>query len=91
MGAILKGLTTVKYKLCRVSKAYKVISRRTLTLLIVPFYRIHLNLIPRIVAFNSNKYAVYFLNDATRINKVDIIVKKLSLTQRVIIYYNIIK
>jgi len=34
---------------------------------------------------------VYFLNNATQINKVDIIVKKLSLTQRVITYYNIIK
>jgi len=70
----------VKYKLYRVSKAYKVISRRTLTPLTVPFYRIYLNLIPRIVIFNSNKYAVYFLNNVTRINKVDIMVKKLSLT-----------
>jgi len=57
----------------------------------VPFYRIYLNLIPRIVIFNSNKYIVYFLNNATQINKVDIIVKKLSLTQRVIIYCNVIK
>jgi len=81
----------VEYKLYRVSKAYKVISRRILTLLIVPFYRIYLNLIPRIVAFNSSKYAVHFLNNITRINKVDIIVKKSSLTQRVIIYCNIIK
>jgi len=70
----------VEYKLYRVSKAYKVISRRTLTLLIVPFYRIHLNLIPGIVAFNSNKYAVYFLNNIMRINKVDIIAKKSFLT-----------
>jgi len=80
MGAILKGLIIVECKLYRVSKAYKVISRRILTLLTVPFYRIHLNLIPRIVAFNGNKYIVYFLNNATRINKVDIMVKKLSLT-----------
>ena len=67
------------------------ISRKTLTLLIVPFYRIHLNLIPGIVAFNSNKYIIHFLNNATRINKVDIMVKKSSLTQRVIIYCNVIK
>ena len=71
---------TVKCKLCRVSKAYKVISRRTLTPLMVPFYKIYLNLIPGIVAFNGDKYMVYFLNNATRINKVDTIVKKLSLT-----------
>jgi len=70
----------VECKLYRVSKAYKVISRRILTLLTVPFYKIHLNLIPGIVAFNSNKYTVYFLNDATRINKVDIMAKKSSLT-----------
>jgi len=57
----------------------------------VPFYKIHLNLIPRIVAFNSDKYAVHFLNNATQMNKVDIMVKKSFLTQRVIIYYNIIK
>jgi len=31
MGAILKGPITVEYKACGVSKAYKVISRRTLT------------------------------------------------------------
>jgi len=67
------------------------ISRRTLTLLMVPFYRIYLNLIPRIVVYNGDKYAVYFLNNATRINKVDIMVKKSSLTQRVIIYCNVIK
>jgi len=43
------------------------------------------------VIFNNNKYAVHFLNDTTRINKVDIMAKKLSLTQRVITYCNIIK
>jgi len=31
ISAILKGLITVEYKVCGVSKAYKVISRRTLT------------------------------------------------------------
>jgi len=34
---------------------------------------------------------VHFLNNTTRINKVDIMVKKLFLTQRIIIYCNIIK
>ena len=65
MGAFLKGPIIVECKLYGVSKAYKVIFRRTLTPLIVPFYKIHLNLIPRIVVFNSSKYIVYFLNDAT--------------------------
>ena len=46
----------------------------------VPFYKIYLNLRPRIVAYNSNKYIVYFLNKATQINKIEIIVKKSSLT-----------
>ena len=80
MGAILKGLTTVKYKLCRVSKAYKVVFRRRLTWLTVLFYKIHFNLINGIVIYNSDKYAAYFLNNITRINKVEIIAKKLSLT-----------
>jgi len=31
MGAILKGLIIIEYKLYRVSKAYKVVSRRPLT------------------------------------------------------------
>jgi len=44
------------------------------------FYRIHLNLIPGIVAYNSYKYAVYFFNDITQINKVETITKKSSLT-----------
>jgi len=63
MGAILKGLTIVEYKLYRVSKAYKVVLRRKLTRLVVPFYRIYLDLIPGIVAYNSYKYAVHFLNN----------------------------
>ena len=46
----------------------------------VPFYRIHLNLISRIVAYNGHEYAVYFLDDVTRINKVEMIAKKSSLT-----------
>ena len=79
-GAILKGLTIVEYKLYRVSKAYEVILRRLPTRLTVPFYRIYLNLIPRIVVYNSEKYAVYFLNNITRINKVETMAKKSLLT-----------
>jgi hypothetical protein len=70
----------VECELYRVSKAYKVVLRRKLTRLVVPFYKIYLDLIPRIVAYNSYKYAVYFLNNTTRINKVETIAKKLSLT-----------
>jgi hypothetical protein len=81
----------VEYKLYRVSKAYKVVLRRKPTRLAVPFYKIYLDLIPRIVAYNSYKYAVYFLNNATWINKVETIAKKSSLTQIVIKYCNIIK
>jgi len=80
MGIILKSLTTVEYKLYRVSKAYKVVLRRKPTRLVIPFYKIHLDLIPGIVAYNSYKYAVYFLNNAIRINKVEMIAKKSSLT-----------
>jgi hypothetical protein len=64
MGVILKGPITVEYKLCGVSKAYKVVSRRKPTRLVVPFYRIYLDLIPRIIVYNSYKYVVYFLNNA---------------------------
>jgi hypothetical protein len=81
----------VEYELCGVSKAYKVVLRRKLTRLAVPFYRIYLDLIPRIIAYNSYKYAVYFLNNTIWINKVEIIAKKLSLTKIVIKYYNVIK
>ena len=79
-GALLKGLTTVEYESYGVSKAYEVILRRLLTWLTVPFYRIYLNLIHKIIAYNSDKYAVYFLNNATRINKVETIAKKSLLT-----------
>ena len=54
MGTILKGLTMVKYKLCGVSKAYKIILKRLLTRLTVSFYRICLNLIPGIVVYNGD-------------------------------------
>jgi len=53
----------VEYKLYRVSKAYKVVLRRKPTRLVVPFYRIYLDLIPGIVAYNGYKYIVYFLNN----------------------------
>jgi hypothetical protein len=53
-GAVLKGLTIIKYKSYRVSKAYKVILRRPLTRSIIPFYRIYFNLIPRIVVYNGD-------------------------------------
>ena len=62
---ILKGPIIVEYELYGVSKAYKVVFRRHLTQLTVPFYKIHLDLIPGIVVYNSDKYTVYFLNDAT--------------------------
>ena len=62
------------------SVTYKVISRRRPTWSTVPFYRVYLDLIPGIVVFNSDKYAVYFLNNITRINKVETIAKKSSLT-----------
>ena len=75
MDAILKGLIIVEYKLYRVSKVYRVILRRLPTWLIVPFYRIYLNLIPRIVVYNSNKYIVYFLNNIIRINKVKVMLR----------------
>jgi hypothetical protein len=44
----------VKYELYRVSKAYKVVLRRTLTRLAVPFYKIYLDLIPGIVIYNGD-------------------------------------
>ena len=90
-GALLKGLTTVECESYGVSKAYEVILRRPPTRLTVPFYRIYFNLILGIIVYNSDKYAVYFLNNATRINKVETIAKKLLLTQIVIRYCNIIK
>jgi hypothetical protein len=79
-GALLKGLTIVEYESYGVSKAYEVILRRLPTRSLVPFYRIYLNLMLGIVVYNSNKYAVYFLNDAIRINKVETMAKKSSLT-----------
>ena len=79
IGAILKGLIMVKYKSYGVSKAYKVILRRLPTKSTVPFYRIYLNLIPRIVIYNGDWHVAHFLNNATRINKVKIMAKKSSL------------
>jgi hypothetical protein len=78
-GAVLKGPTIVKYKLYGVSKAHKVILRRPLTKSIILFYRIYLNLISRIVVYNSNKHIAHFLNNTTWMNEVEMIAKKLSL------------
>ena len=54
MGAILKGPIIVEYELYGVSKARKVVLRRKPTRLAVPFYKIYLDLIPRIVVYNSD-------------------------------------
>jgi hypothetical protein len=78
-GVVLKGPTTVKCESYRVSKAHKVILRRPPTRLTIPFYRIHLDLIPGIVVYNSDKHVAYFLNNTTRMNEVETIAKKLSL------------
>ena len=75
-GAILKGLIMVKCESYKVSKAYKVILRRLLTKLIILFYKIYLDLIPGIVIYNGDRHAVHFLNNATQINKVKMMVKK---------------
>ena len=82
---------TVECELCRVSKAYEVVSRRRPTRSTVPFYRIHLDLIPGIVAYNGDKYAAHFLDEATRMNEVETMAKKSSLTQIVIKYCNVIE
>ena len=91
MGAILKGPTMVKYKSCGVSKAHKIVLKRKLTKSAVPFYKIHLDLIPGIITYNGHKYVVHFLDDMTWINEVKIMAKKSSLTKIVIKYYNIIE
>jgi hypothetical protein len=68
-----------------------VILRKLPTRLTIPFYRIHLNLIPGIVVYNGDKYIAHFLNDMTRINEVKMIAKKSSLPQIIIKYYNVIE
>ena len=55
MGTILKGLIIVEYKLYGVNKANKMVLRRKPTRLLVPFYKIYLDLIPGIVIYNSYK------------------------------------
>ena len=54
MEAILKGLIIVEYELYGVSKARKVVLRRKPTRSAVSFYKIYLDLIPRIVVYNSD-------------------------------------
>ena len=65
MGVLLKGPIMVEYKLCGVSKAHKIISKRQLTQLIILFYRIHLDLISGIVTYNGDEYAVHFFDKTT--------------------------
>ena len=62
----------VKCKSCGVSKAHEIVLRRPPTQSTVPFYRVYLDLIPGIVAYNGDRHAVYFLDDATRMNNIDI-------------------
>lgn len=61
-GTILKGPTTVECESCGVSKAHEVISRRPPTRSTVPFYRIHLDLIPGLITVERtirNENSVY--------------------------------
>ena len=63
-GAIVEGPIIIKYKIYIVSKAYKIILRRTpMDKVIRPFFRIYVDLIQGIEAYNRHKYAIYFFND----------------------------
>ena len=55
------------------------------------FYRIYLDLIPRIIVYNSNKYTAHFFNKATQLNNIETMTQKSSLLQIIIKYYNVIK
>jgi len=91
-GAIVEGPTTIEYETCAVSKAHKIISRRTPTDKATrPFFRIHVDLIQGIEAYNGHKYAIHFLNDLVRINKVKTFAQKSSTTQVIIKYCNVVE
>ena len=60
-------------------------------IIIIPFYKIHLDLISGIVAYNSDKYAAHFFNEAMWLNNIEIMAQKSSLPQIVIKYCNVVK
>jgi hypothetical protein len=62
------------------SKVYKLISRRTTPQALISFKKVHFDLIQMSEGYNKDKWILYFLDDATRINFVYILsVKSLLL------------
>jgi len=53
-----------------VSKAHKIIFKKQTTWLMVPFYKIHFDLISGIVVYNSDQYATHFFNNAMQLNNI---------------------
>ena len=80
---------TINYKTYTISKAYEIVLRRAPTNKVMrPFYRVHIDLFPEIVAYNGYIWTIYFYDEFLRINKVETFAYKSSSTQAVIRYLN---
>ena len=56
-----------------------------------PFYCMHINLFPEIIAYNGYVWTIYFYNKFLQINKVETFAHKLLLTQVIKQYLNRVK
>jgi hypothetical protein len=70
IGAKLKGPSTMECEDCSLSKAHKQISRRTTPRALIPFEKVHFDLIQMSEGYNRDEWILHFLDDATRMNFV---------------------
>ena len=64
---------TINCEFYAVSKAYKIILKRLpADKATKPFYYMHIDLFLKIIAYNGDNYIIYFFNEFSRINKVEI-------------------
>lgn len=53
-----------------------------------PFYRVHIDLFPEIVAYNGHIWTIHFYDEFLRMNEVETFAHKSSTTQAIIRYLN---
>ena len=76
---------------CRVSKAHKIISRRTPEPSTYPFQKVHFDLITETPAYNGDRYVLHFVDSYTNYHRVYTIPNKSAINTGIIYFVNWVK
>jgi hypothetical protein len=83
---LINGPFIIQCEACSTGKMHKIISKRATPRATTLFERVHLDLIQMTEGFNGDKWVLYFLDDATRMNFVYILSRKFFLTNTILYF-----